>query len=272
LENHFLALLDEMERGLLEIKNRGLSTMESATKKVAFSRDITMQLRKLYFLTPLNAPEEQIHFFKHVKPKFFSRLVYQRYILKYYRSMPKGDIKAKKQHITANLSEASAFISHHIDFHNYIALQLVEFDALYFTRREYCPKLHAMFEYPFDPEFSSPADDTLSLLLAAEQFIDFLHCEDFRLKNPSLDPSWEFMKSLEWHGTKTDLVELIYALHSSGTLKGDLKDIISVMERSFNIDLGYFYRLYTDIKLKKNPTSFIDSLKISLLAKIRSEN
>jgi hypothetical protein len=261
-----------MERGILEIKNRGLSVIETATKKVEFCCDITAQLRKLYFLSPPDTPENQIHFFKHVKPKFFSRLFYQRHILKYYRSMPKGDIKAKKLHISAHLSDASSIISLQSDFHNYIALMLDDLDSMYFTNRKYCPKLHGQFELPLDPDFSSPADETLSRLLAAEQYIDFLHREEQRLKNPSLDPSWEFMKSLEWQGTKTDLVELIYALHSSGTLKGDLKDIISVMERSFNVDLGYFYRLYTDIKLKRNPTSFIDSLKISLLAKIRSEN
>lgn len=80
------------------------------------------------------------------------------------------------------------------------------------------------------------------------------------------------MNSIGWNGTKTDLVELIYSLYATGSVNGELKDIFEVAEKVFSIDLGNFYRTYTDIKYKKNPTSFLDTLKEGLLEKIRKEN
>ncbi|WP_370089401.1 RteC domain-containing protein [Ekhidna sp.] len=272
MENPCYELLEEMEQGLLAIDCSDRNRLEKCAENIKLCQRLVVKLRELYLDADLHKEEAQIHFFRHIKPKVFSELIFQIEVNQFYKSKPRGSVKAKKHYIAGHSDKVSAYITKHCDFNNYIRQGLNHLDYLYFTHREYCPKAHGNLEYPVDPEFSSPADPTYSCLLAADRFIQFLRNEEYMLKNPSLDPSWEFMKSLEWQGSKTDLVELIYALHSSGSLKGDLKDIISVMERSFNVDLGYFYRLYTDIKLKKNPTSYIDSLKASLLAKIQSEN
>ncbi len=272
MKNHCFDLLSELEQQLKDVDNNKDSRIDKCSQKITICQELTNQLRDRYIDAQLETVEKEITFFKEVKPRFFSELHFQVEVFQYYKHRPKGSMKQQSQHINMSLDKASTFLSKHCEFNTYIQLGSTYLDEMYFTHRKYCPKMHGNMEYPADPTFSSPADPTLSCLFAAARFVQFLRNESFTLKNPSLDPSWEFMKSLEWHGSKTDMIELIYGLHASGTLKGDLKDIISVMEKTFNIDLGYFYRLYTDIKLKKNPTSFIDNLKISLLTKIRSEN
>ena len=145
-------------------------------------------------------------------------------------------------------------------------------DRLYFTLQEYDPKQHASFKYPLDAKFSSPADTTLSCLMAADRYVQFLKNEHYTLKNPNLDPSWEFPSTLHWQKSKTDLIELIYALMASNAIRGDLKNTITVLEKVFNIDLGNFYRTFSDIKYKKNPSAFLDQLKFSLLEKIETDS
>ena len=162
-------------------------------------------------------------------------------------------------------------ISEHCELMNYQILGSTHLDEHYFLHQQFNPRLHSGLKFPSDPEFSSPADPTLSCLMAAERCVQFIKNELYSLKNPKLDPSWEFMKFLDWKGSKTDLVELIYSLHAANMLSGDLKHTFQMAEKAFNIDIGNFYRIYTDIKLKKNPTNLLDSLKTAFLDKMKKE-
>ena len=77
---------------------------------------------------------------------------------------------------------------------------------------------------------------------------------------------------LFWTGNKTDLIELIYALQSSGAINSgssDIKDIAIMCEQMFNINLGDYYRTFLEIRLRKiNQTKFIDKLRDALLQKM----
>src|SRR5690606_22695974 len=56
---------------------------------------------------------------------------------------------------------------------------------------------------------------------------------------------------LNWTGSKTALTELIYALYSRGVFDNgntDIKHIAKYFEAVFNIDLGYFYHCYFELK------------------------
>lgn len=271
-KNPCFDLLGELEQCLLEIDSRSNSPIEKCSEKVKVCQDLTGILRQLYQEASLDTVSKQIHFFKEVKPKFFSELHYNHRMITFYKDRPRGSTKLKDKYINQCLEEASSYMQKHCEFRNYINMKSVHLDEVYFTKREYCPKLHGSFEYPLEPDFSSPADPTYSCLLAADRFMQFLKNEVFSLKNPTLDPSWDYKKTLDWHGSKTDMVELVYALHASGRLKGDLKHTFSVVEKAFNLDVGNYYRLYTDIKLKKNPHSLLDDLKESLSEKVNIEN
>ena len=272
MDNPCFDLLSELEHRLLEIENSNNSHIDKCSLKITLCQDLNKTLRKLYFNATLDTSEKQIHFFKSVKPKFVSELHFNLEVLNYYKERPRGSKKLKGQFINECMEKASSFMMKHCEFRSYINMQADHLDHVYFTKQDYSPKLHASFEYPSDPDFSSPADPTLSCLMAADRYLQFLKNQKFALKNPTLDPSWESQKTLDWHGSKTDLVELVYALHAAGKLKGDLKHSFAVMEKALNIDVGNYYRLYTDIKLKKNPNSLLDELKTSLLDKIRQEN
>lgn len=59
---------------------------------------------------------------------------------------------------------------------------------------------------------------------------------------------------LQWSFNKIDLIELAYALyHSKAINDGDIsvKCIVEAFEQLFNIDLGKYYRAYTDITRRK---------------------
>jgi hypothetical protein len=117
-------------------------------------------------------------------------------VFHYYKQRPKGSAKVKSQYINMCLDKASSFLTRHCEFYTYIRLRSTHLDEVYFTNREFCPKLHGSLEYPADISFSSPADPTLSCILAVGRYVQFLKNEMYRLKNPTLDPSWEHVKNI----------------------------------------------------------------------------
>ena len=42
-------------------------------KRIIICQELTTELRKRYLGTLLKTPEEELHFFKNIKPKFFSK-------------------------------------------------------------------------------------------------------------------------------------------------------------------------------------------------------
>lgn len=80
--------------------------------------------------------------------------------------------------------------------------------------------------------------------------------------------------SLQWTDSKTALVELIYALHSTGSVnngKTEIRELTAFFEQIFNIKLTDIYRTYLDIKIRSTPTKYIDTLKTALIKRIEED-
>ncbi|MCB0447991.1 MAG: RteC domain-containing protein, partial [Gelidibacter sp.] len=73
---------------------------------------------------------------------------------------------------------------------------------------------------------------------------------------------------LFWTAHKVDLIELIYALYTSGAINrgtANINDIANSFEILLGADLGDFYRTYSEIRARKiHRTKFMDALRESL--------
>ena len=69
---------------------------------------------------------------------------------------------------------------------------------------------------------------------------------------------------IRWTANKIDLVELIYTLyHAKCISEGNvnIKVIVEAFEQFFNVDLGKYYRTYTDVTRRKiNRSKFLNNL------------
>jgi hypothetical protein len=73
--------------------------------------------------------------------------------------------------------------------------------------------------------------------------------------------------SIHWTLSKTDLIELIYALHSGGAFnKGtaSIAQITRFFEQVLQIQLGNTSMTFQEILRRKDSTAFLDRLKIKL--------
>jgi hypothetical protein len=72
------------------------------------------------------------------------------------------------------------------------------------------------------------------------------------------------------------MTELVYALYHSGAVNNgnaEIKEIANALQRTFNFDLGDFYRTYTEIRArKKSRVKFLDELSSRLISRLDMED
>ncbi len=159
-------------------------------------------------------------------------------------------------------------------FYKYYRTNNSFIDEKLFVRSKYDIKLSLdTFYFEADHSFSTSHDYKVAKIMANNliqvYLEDQLHNTVYRNKSTE-------QPKLNWTGSKTALIELIYALHSQGVLdngNADIKIIAKTIERAFNVDLGDFYHTFMEIKSRKiNRTKFLDSLRERLLKKMDEED
>lgn len=148
-------------------------------------------------------------------------------------------------------------------------------DPVYYTRKNYNSlNITDTKNYYRAPEFSTSHDILLGKVMGYDLLVNYLQNRLYNLQNPNTVILHDIHKNsrLKWTSSKVALTELIYALHSSGAVNSgaaEIREIASIAEKIFNVELGDYYRTYLEIKLRKTGrTKFMDKLKNSLEKRI----
>jgi hypothetical protein len=181
------------------------------------------------------------------------------------------DNKSLLKFYKRELKKSIDYLKENQNFYQYLSSGDTSLDHKLFTRNQ--PDLNLWFDsnyHSFDLSFTTPADNLVAKLYAKEQIIEQLKKEIAKLKNGKSSTSLNY----KWTENKIDLVELIYAIHTKASINSgniELSEIASIFSQIFNEDLGNIYRIYAEIKNRKNPTRYLDQLKDKLLHKIDIE-
>lgn len=264
-----------------------LSIMYSDLQKIAADSDSDLQqveesivsvessMRKLkefianYKFKDIN---EEIKFFKEIKPQFLKEHIYFIELFYVESEKPIGSTAQEKRHYEMAQERIVNFVNKNKYLYNYYRTGKTDFDHVYFKREMETLPLLPEYILDLDPRFSSPYSFKLAKLQAYEQLNSYLR---FALQNGdqiTKPDEKERKRNTTWTDSKAALIELAYALHSRGSVnygKTDMKNLISNLEGFFNISLGNFYRVYMDMLIrKKSRTPYIDNLKDDLLKRM----
>ena len=263
----------------IDVDNWNIS-IEAVLDVVEFLQRSLEDLRAYIVNHPFSSKEEEIYFFKHIKPEVFSRLLYFTEIYNTEMRKPHGSIEVLKKYYNDRLDELTSYFESNLDFYQYYRSKATHLDNHYFVRGhidfKLCPNC---VPYDRDPEFSTCYDHKAAQILANDMLCIYLnkklHGVDKQViiaKSRSFLPEHPF----RWTATKIAAVELGYAIYAAGVLnngQADIKEIMTFMEASFQIDLGDYYRTYITMKdRKKDRTSFLNSLIKSLLKKMDEDD
>lgn len=222
--------------------------------------------------------ENEIIFFKKIKPEVFSQLIYYIGIYNIESRKPTGRDAFQKKYYRNEIRKIENFCLDHQEFHKYMRNDYTYLDDKYFIRGKFELSLVADCSiFNSDPEFSTTHDCLVSKILANDLLNSYLQSQIANLeqKDHSANKNYVVLKGKYiWTDTKTALVELIYAIHSIKCVNNgsiEIKEITKFFEYLFQIDLKDIYREFLNIKSRQNPTKFIDSLRTSLLKRIEQD-
>ncbi|MBP2283067.1 hypothetical protein H4V97_001385 [Flavobacterium sp. CG_23.5] len=219
--------------------------------------------------------KEEIEFFRNIKPKFASKLIYYNEIYTIETNKPLGSQKTIRKYYKAELLKLKVFFDENQEFYRYYRTNNQCLDATYFIRGKYDVKLTLdSFYFQADPRFSTSHDYKLAKIMANDLLKSYFESELEKLENKkkssTAPPSLH--KSQKWTGSKVELIELIYALHTEGAINNGtsgLKEIASFFEYTFSIDLGQFNRVFLEIRNRKSDrTKFLNTLKNKLIIRM----
>lgn len=271
-----IAFYNEFEVEYQAIKQTISDTITLANKVIPFLEKRIKELHKWLKNHIFETQEEEIYFFKELKPKLASKLIYYKTILKIESNAP-ATKKLKKKFYEKALFKIYQYSKNNKEFYEYYRSRASFKDQEYFLRNyENYISLDDCYLMNYDSTLCTSHDYKVAIIMSNDLLSTYLENKievlekSCKVKYPSP------INHLNWTGSKVDLVELIYALHQQKLFNGgntDIKEIAFVIGKTFNIDIeDNIYRSYLDIKNRKsNRTKFLSSLSETLNEKILSE-
>lgn len=261
-----------LENQLNEVSANGETLAEQYKASIILCKKAVAKLKSYISSYSFESIEDEIHFFKEVKPLFYSKYIYFISVYNYLMKKPTGAEDHLKGYINSELADLKRYFDHNAAFYQYYRSGSTQMDEIYFTRGGF--NVHVELEkFEEDEVYSTSHDYKLSNIIANERYQDFLNLELQKLSEHDLRPSEAtFDLPLTWTFSKTDLIELSYSLVAAGVFNNgntDIKTVVNFLQVAFHVDLGQYYHKFSDItRRKKDRTIFLDKLKISLLRKI----
>ncbi len=243
-----------------------------AEKGIELTKNTLKEIRNIVIGYQFKTKQEEIYFFKHLKPKVYSKLIYYVKLFNIESKRPRGSSISQIEYFNCQINKLQTYFNDNLDFYHYYRRGATTFDKYYFLRGKADIRLLSnTFHFFTDEQFFTSHDCIISTILAYDLLIVHLKKEIDKLEsNGKYLNLRELQKQskITWTAHKIDLIELIYALQSTDVINNgtvDIKDIAHVVERIFKIDLGDFYRAFLEIRMrKKRRTKFLDELKVHL--------
>ncbi|NDV17671.1 tetracycline regulation of excision, RteC [Muricauda sp. TY007] len=261
-------LLSEFEGQLEALEGGNGDILYKAEKGIALVEKSIHKLQKQIVGKDFETQADEIYFFKHVKPQIFSKLIYYIRLFSIESKRPRGKDVAQIKYLQQQIDKLQTFFNDNLEFYNYYRRGAMSLDEQYFVRGNRDLRLPLeSFHFLIDDKFSTCQDGTVATIMAYDMLIVYLRKEVDDLNNnmePTKNTPMEKPSKLFWTGSKTDLIELLYALHTSKCINGgtvDIKELASHFEYFYNVDLGNYYHTFIDIRARKSSrTRFLERL------------
>ena len=273
-------LIDALEKELKLIESEESNILKKSELSIYKTQECLKNLEKFALSANFKNIQEEIFFFKELKPRIFSKLIYYVKVYNIESKRPNGSDRVQKRYLINELDRLKSFFDNNLEFYQYYRTGATYLDDKYFIRGKHDIRLSLdTFFFATNSKFSTSHDYKVSKILANELLRIYLNAELTTLERKEEHPSkYQHLPKtkLNWTHSKTALIELIYALHSQGVFdnsNADIKDIADYCEAVFNIDLGDYYRTYLEIRIRKSGrTKFLDSLKENFIKKMDQQD
>lgn len=270
-------LCQKLDDDLKQIDNDCSDILKKSEHSIYCIESCLKQLKEHICQNVFASQDEEIEFFKKIKPSVYSKLIYFVKIFNIESKRPNVSDKSQKKYLLNELNKLELFFSENLEFYQYYRNNMTYLDDKYFVRGKLNIRLYIdTFSYDANPEFSTSHDYKVAKILANDLLGVYLKSELAILDRRGYKRNDSYRKSkYAWTESKTALVELIYAIHASNCINNgslDIKEIAQFVEYTFDIDLGDFYRTFLQIKTRQCSPKFIDTMRTALIKRIEEQD
>ena len=269
-----------LDKILLEIHNKedkilsqSKRLIDEAYEMTLYLQDLLGSVKKYLIEEGFKNDEEEIRFFRSIKPQILGKLIYYNKIYRIETTCPVSNGKMYYNYFSGQLANLKREYTEHLcnsDFYRYYRSGRTDRDDTYFKRGNinYHDGLNSIV-FEIDSEFSTFFDYKTARIISNELLYTYLLTKI----NPDESPyvilqKPESSKDIFWTDSKNAIIELIYALYASGVIshgKIGIRKISLMFQILFRIPLGDLHHAFHRMKTRSGSrTSFLDQLKFSL--------
>jgi hypothetical protein len=277
MRNHLFELKQNLDSVLNQIDFETSDIIQKAKRSITAIENCLRVLKKIISRHKFTDPQDEIIFFKEIKPTVYGKLIYFFKIVQIESRRPIGSDKCQIAYYHKELNKIEDFYNDNIDFYSYIRNNSTDLDDKYFIRGKLNPRMYTDLCFCDEArDFSTSHDHTLAQVLAYDMLAIFLNDQIAKIERNESDMSRnnKIRNNLQWTDSKTSLVELIYAIKYSGCINNGAITVIelkSLFESLLAIDLTDSYKAYSNIKGRQRPAKFIEKLKTALTNKVMED-
>lgn len=241
-----LTRIDQLRSQLSELNFFGENAIHQIETANQLIRDTTVQIEAFLVKNTFQSQEDEIFFFRHIKPSIYSlQLAYMKILkIELLRS------SLSKKEFKIFLKQKLDFVqTHYLDypeFVRYFNSTQTHDDARYFLRRNGI--VLECFPHPYDT-YNSTGYDIIAAYMLAYKILANHYDQTEKKQQTEATQS-----NISWTGDKVAFVELLSGLHLMGSLNMgsfDLKSLNQELGKLFNIDIKDFYGKRQEIKNRK---------------------
>lgn len=261
----FDRIMDEISEKISSIDlERCDISMERALEIVEFAQNQLFTLRAKLLECDFQNRQEEICFFKEMKPQILSQLLYFNKIYTIELKCPNGSNIIQKNYYEHELDSLTFFFNRNLDFYQYYRSNAVHLDDYYFRRGK--PNIRLGIDssqFINDSSFSTGYDYKVAKILSNEMLRIYLNkkLQEIDKQTFYTRDNKQVSRINKWTGTKAAAIELGYAIYAAKVVdsgNADIRDIMNGIQNLLGIDLGDYYRTYIAIKgRKKDRTAFL---------------
>lgn len=244
--------------------------IEEAFHMAAFLRNLLSDMKNHISENGFSNDNEEIEFFKTIKPQILGKLLYYNKVFRIETSSPVMDGKMYFKYFSNELQELKQEFKEHSynsDFYRYYRSGRTDMDHIFFQLGNIDINFGLnSFVFEIDTKFSTYYDYKVAKIISNELLYNYL------LSKTNTDESENLVflnsKKLHWSDSKNALIELIYALYASRSIangKVGISQISKTLQSIFNIQLGDIHHAFHRMKDRTGDrTLFLNHLKSSL--------
>ena len=262
--------LSQLEEEVELFAEMGITPVQRLSGSVKSVRKALADLKENLKQYPFADKDEEIYFFKYLKPRFYALQIYASEFYTIQTNKPMADNMVLMAYYEQELRYLKRFFDQYRFLYQYFQLDGSELDFAYFIRKQDQVGLFFQETAEPDPGFSTGYDFLFGRFIAFEKLQDYLMA--LLYNDPEADGFRKTKKGsrpLKWTGEKINLVELAYGIYDTAQVNNGaapLSEIIEWLEQSLDISLSRYYQVFSEIKSRKllSKTRYLDFMREAL--------